>query len=192
MAARTTSSATSSLVVPPRSTERKDLSVYRLERGQSLGSGSFGTTNVGYNPETKETYVVKTISKSNPKVNAAQVKREADILKSLVEHCSGPIVCYVQYQEDALNYYIVMEFLGAYQTILQFIHPTGKWDEVKTIKGAELGKVMCQLITGVRLMHQMGISHRDIKPENILINSSTLCCKFIDFGLSCFLDPSLK
>eukprot|EP00884_Botryococcus_braunii_P009547 jgi/Botrbrau1/18594/Bobra.0367s0036.1 len=59
--------------------------------------------------------------------------------------------------------------------------------------------VLCLLdiASGMEYLHSHDILHSDLKPENVVLKSTTndprcYCCKLTDFGLSRWLDPSVR
>ena len=58
--------------------------------------------------------------------------------------------------------------------------------ERKHLDESEAAKIMKQLFSALKYLHEHSISHRDIKPENFMLSAKndTSCIKLIDFGLS--------
>lgn len=64
----------------------------------------------------------------------------------------------------------------------------GPIDTSKPYSEADAKKIMQQLLSAVKLLHERGVIHRDIKPENIIRTSpNELNIKLIDFGLATYL-----
>jgi calcium-dependent protein kinase len=53
-------------------------------------------------------------------------------------------------------------------------------------------KLMCDMLSAVRYLHQQGIAHRDLKMENFLFEQPGMHSplKLIDFGLSKHFDSN--
>lgn len=56
---------------------------------------------------------------------------------------------------------------------------------------AEIKAILCQLLLGLRYIHDRNISHRDLKPENVLY-SADKALKICDFGSSKVIDEEGK
>jgi serine/threonine protein kinase len=147
-----------------------------------LGKGAFGSVSLVESKDSKETVVVKEIKKTADNTNA--VALEIAILERLSKSCgtTPSTVCYITSYQDAGSYYILMRFLDKYVDLATYLMKNRK-----PIDSDKLGKIACQLMQGLKSIHELGVIHRDIKLSNILINVETMCCKFIDFGLACQL-----
>lgn len=144
------------------------------------------------------------------KVKEREWITEAAILQHLSQPCGDYVVCFDNKFQDGENYYLVMEFLGEYLPLSEYLNrrmdarevsinpyahahthtPTrvvvrkpGPYANPPTAKET---MIFCGLIAGLRQIHSLNVAHRDLKGENILINPKTLCVKYIDFGLSCW------
>lgn len=150
-----------------------------------LGEGTFGRVYKAYDVEAKTTVVLKQMSKSE--VNLDNLSSELHILQLLQEHCYPYFVCYVNAFQTATDWYIVMEFLGDYISLSQYIE--------ELINGARprdwvvTKQIVTNLLQAMEVLFTMhAINHRDIKPENVMVNiahSHKGAIKVIDFGTSC-------
>ena len=50
----------------------------------------------------------------------------------------------------------------------------------------EVARMMFQICSAVKYLHDLGIAHRDLKPENLLLtsNSANAILKLTDFGFA--------
>lgn len=142
-----------------------------------LGKGSYGVVyQINYiNSENiKESAVLKKIDNTISDIDESL--NEIKVLKYLKDECSNYILCYI----DSLtlgNYtYIITESLGNYITLFEY---------VKIINTQNIIDIVTNLITGLQHIHNKGVVHRDVKLENIMIDTTTLQIKYIDFGMAC-------
>ena len=58
--------------------------------------------------------------------------------------------------------------------------------EFSSITEQEVARIMFQLCSAVKHLHDMGVAHRDLKPENILLSSKSddAVLKLTDFGFA--------
>jgi glycogen synthase kinase 3 beta len=76
----------------------------------------------------------------------------------------------------------VFEFCDmSLEDVLQQLHKENRYMELKEMK-----RIMRQLLTGLKNMHEQKILHRDLKPENILMKDGEV--KICDLGSSKILD----
>jgi len=140
--------------------------------------------------------VYKVIRKSDQKIIALKVLRvnygsekynqaiqEATMLEKISKpQCNPFLACYYNHYYKDGELLIESEFiegvtLAVYSKTLQ-----EKNDYEKLYRHLLL--ITKDIITGIALIHKMGIIHNDIKPENIIIDPS-LTPKLVDFGLAC-------
>lgn len=145
-----------------------------------LGAGSFGTTYSAKDVSNDNTIVIKQIDKEGGSPRSL-VMEEVKVLGELQSVCGRYILCFVEFREDAQNYYIITEFLGSYITLNEYI------EQQKGSQSPEMSyKIISNLFRGIQQIHKNNVAHRDVKPENIMINPLTGDIKYIDFGVSCF------
>jgi len=145
-----------------------------------LGTGMHGSVRKCYDRRTGERYAVKSIYKDH--VRPAALRREILLLREM-RH--GNIIPLRDIFEDADYIHIVTDLCEGGELFERIIERSRD----KTIDGCfaedEASRIIYQLLTAVRYLHEHGIVHRDIKPENILFNSSDgYSIKLIDFGLA--------
>lgn len=152
-----------------------------FEIGRRLGAGAFGEVFQAKNLKDGSTVVVKQINKANLKnkgLGREDVNAEVAVLEHLSSICHPYILCYYAYIEDDKNYYIITEYLGHHENLMDFVKKYPLTPQQKMT-------IMNYLRDGLLQIHAAGVAHRDIKPENILIETTTLIPKYIDFGLAC-------
>ncbi|CAN0575524.1 unnamed protein product, partial [Ectocarpus sp. 12 AP-2014] len=150
--------------------------------GKEIGSGAFGTVNIGEDRTTGEKVAVKCISKSRIQRSnmGSQVKREITTMKAL-HHPN--IVSIKEVLMSNTHLYLVLEYAGGGELFTK-IASQGKLPE-KVSK-----RYFKQIMDGVRFCHNRYICHRDIKPENILLDSDDNV-KIADFGFASIMEPDV-
>lgn len=143
-----------------------------------LGSGGYGSVYKAYDKKTEKTIVIKELNKT--KTSEKYILSEVTVLSKLRHLCGKSALCIIDFMEDDVNFYIITEYLGDYQTLLEYTYLNKSPMTYETIK-----KLTDNLIEGLNDIHMTGVAHRDVKPENIMINPTNLDIKYIDFGLSC-------
>ena len=146
-----------------------------------IGKGSFGDVKLGQNTKTKEKVAIKIIDKKRLKVDDLElVEREIAIMKS-INHPNT--ISFVDHFENSEYFFIVMEYVN--ESLNDYIKTRNKLTE------HSYAKIIYQVASGLKYLHEFGIIHRDIKPDNILMDSSDVevKAKIADFGLSKILSP---
>lgn len=156
--------------------------ISNYEIGKQIGSGAFGTVNIGEDRTTGEKVAVKCISKSRIQRSnmGAQVKKEITTMKKL-DHPS--IVSIKEVLMSNSHLYLILEYAGGGELFTK-IARQGKLSE-KVAK-----RYFKQIMEGVRFCHNLYICHRDIKPENILLDDEDNV-KIADFGFASIMEPEV-
>lgn len=154
---------------------------------EDLGEGKFGKVKLGIYKKTKEKVAIKIIKKSSLEnlKDVELVKSEIDIMKL----CRHPnVVKLIDHFENSEYIFIVMELLKGGNLGEHFNKNKFQFTEKKA------AKIMYQLASGIKYLHQYGILHRDIKPDNIMLSDITegASVKIMDFGLSKIMGPQEK
>ena len=149
---------------------------YLLKEQIGLGMSSIVVRVVRVN-DGKE-FACKILSKTYFTLTQ-QIKQFCDEMKSLMALQHPNIVQYVDFLEDAINYYLFQEHcvngdMGAY------IATHGPFSEQRA------AQLFTQILSAVTYIHSQEIVHRDIKPENIFFDAD-MNCKLADFGFSSFV-----
>ena len=162
-----------------------EIDIREIQKIRELGRGSSGVTYLATHPaRPNESLVLKVIPKRNmrmrPEKIARVIEHEVSILRYLQDDCELYTICFVDFQDDNENYYILTVYNENFIDLEDYI--TRHTDPIPF---ATLAVIMRNLIEALMYLHQKGIFHRDIKPSNILINPDTKQVKIIDFGLAC-------
>jgi serine/threonine protein kinase len=133
------------------------------------------------NRETQKKIAVKHVwpSKRDVLIN------EVQILIKLHHPCVIRILGWSDVQ-NSIGHEIHMEFAknGSLAARLADVsHDPGTIPRVIR-NSTEQGKLICQIVLGMRYVHSQGVIHRDLKPDNILLDVNWRS-KISDFGLSC-------
>jgi len=144
--------------------EGKTLGKYRII--EQLGSGGFATIYKAYQAQLDRYVALKVL---HPHLVAGQnflerFSREAKAVASL-RHPN--IVMVHDFETEANNYYMVMEFIDgqSLQDVLEKLDEKGKF-----IPLPEVGRIMSGISSALDYAHNQNMLHRDIKPSNILLN----------------------
>mmetsp|Transcript_2500 Transcript_2500/g.3824 ORF Transcript_2500/g.3824 Transcript_2500/m.3824 type:complete len:390 (-) Transcript_2500:229-1398(-) len=136
------------------------------------------------NRATGQRYAVKSIRKSSPSVEMADLHREVKLLKEM-QH--NNIVRLVDVYEDAEHLHIVTDLYSGgelYDKIVQKRKSSSAGSGC--IAEDEAAKILHQVLAALSHLHDRDIVHRDLKPENIMFESTdkNSPIKLIDFGLA--------
>ncbi|XP_050376201.1 mitogen-activated protein kinase kinase kinase 1-like [Argentina anserina] len=154
---------------------RPKLVITSWEKGDLLGSGSFGSvyegiSDCGYFIAVKEVSLLDQGSLGRQRVS--QLEQEIALL-SQFEHEN--IVQYYGTQKDESKLYIFLELVtkGSLQNLYQTYHLTDSHVSVYTR----------QILQGLKYLHDRNVIHRDIKCANLLVHANG-SVKLADFGLA--------
>ena len=156
--------------------------------GRQLGEpGAFGVARLATNVETEERFAVKVVSK--PQARSAMGRERMEAFRRevtiLMEQESHPhLLDFVECFETAEELYIVTELCSGGE-LYDKIASGVKFTE------AEASRVIGQVLSGIKALHDKNIAHCDIKPSNILFKdkSPDAAAKIIDFGMSRLWSP---
>uniref|UniRef100_A0A7N2LES4 Protein kinase domain-containing protein n=1 Tax=Quercus lobata TaxID=97700 RepID=A0A7N2LES4_QUELO len=157
----------------PRGKLRRSISSW--QKGELLGSASFGTVYEGYT-EDGFFFAVKEVSLldqgSQGKQNISYVEQEISLLKQF-EHEN--IVQYLGTEKDESRIYIFLELVtkGSLASLYQKYR----------LRDSQVSAYTRQILNGLKYLHDKKVIHRDIKCSNILVDASG-SVKLADFGLA--------
>ncbi|XP_071696864.1 mitogen-activated protein kinase kinase kinase 1-like [Rutidosis leptorrhynchoides] len=145
------------------------------QKGDLLGSGSFGTVYEGYN-EFGFFFAVKEVSLldqgNQGKQSIIQLEQEISLLSQF--HHEN-IVQYLGTDKDEGKLYIFLELVtkGSLAKLYQ------KYE----LRDSQVSAYTRQILSGLEYLHERKVVHRDIKCANILVDVSG-SVKLADFGLA--------
>ncbi|KAJ9552216.1 hypothetical protein OSB04_016261 [Centaurea solstitialis] len=149
--------------------------IKKWQKGDFLGSGSFGTVYEGYN-EYGFFFAVKEVSLldqgSQGKQSIFQLEQEIFLL-SQIQHEN--IVRYLGTDKDDGKLYIFLELV-----------PKGSLANLYkkyNLRDSQVSTYTRQILSGLNYLHDRNVVHRDIKCANILVDVSG-SVKLADFGLA--------
>ncbi|XP_044490407.1 mitogen-activated protein kinase kinase kinase 1-like isoform X2 [Mangifera indica] len=159
--------------VSPNGKFRRNITSW--QKGELLGSGSFGTVYEGFTDDGFF-FAVKEVSLldqgNQGKQSILQLQQEISLL-SQFEHEN--IVQYLGTDKDDKMLYIFLELVtkGSLAKLYQKYH----------LRDSQVSAYTRQILSGLKYLHDQNVVHRDIKCANILVDASG-SVKLADFGLA--------
>uniref|UniRef100_A0A6U4JPI5 Protein kinase domain-containing protein n=1 Tax=Hemiselmis andersenii TaxID=464988 RepID=A0A6U4JPI5_HEMAN len=163
--------------------------VERWQRGNLIGSGSYGKVYLGMNLDSGELFVVKQVVFANGVVaqgcpnqeDVGQLEQEIALLSTLAH---DNIVKYLGTERNNLTneLSIFLEHMPG-GSVADLVMRFGGLDE------SVIRKYTREVLEGLLYLHKKGIIHRDIKGQNILVDNRGVC-KLADFGASRYLNKT--
>jgi serine/threonine protein kinase len=153
-----------------------DLDILRENFIKTLGSGNFATTyKVNYNEEIVAAKVIN-ISLGMSQEMCKAFANEIRIMKTVCCDQNPYVVQFIDGFVDPSHdkLILLMEYIDGVE-----LKDTAFSDDQYLF-------ILNHLIEGLNYLSTFGIIHNDIKPENIMISKDKI--KYIDLGLSCFLN----
>uniref|UniRef100_A0A1D1XER3 mitogen-activated protein kinase kinase kinase n=1 Tax=Anthurium amnicola TaxID=1678845 RepID=A0A1D1XER3_9ARAE len=167
------SSSTTTEGVSPNGKLRRDIRSW--DKGQLLGSGSFGTvyeamSDDGFFFAVKEVYLLDEGTNAQQCIN--QLEQEIALL-SQFEHEN--IVQYLGTAKEEAKLCIFLELVsqGSLASLYQKYH----------LRDSQVSAYTRQILNGLRYLHDRNVVHRDIKCANMLVSANG-SVKLADFGLA--------
>ncbi|KIL71760.1 hypothetical protein M378DRAFT_65304 [Amanita muscaria Koide BX008] len=163
---------------PPPQPAQKRIGRY-IVTSHCLGTGSFATVNVAFDPSKYRQVACKSI-KTKRDHEIAQVMREVRILMTL----KHPNINRIYDTEE--NDRFIHIFLQLCTGGDLFTYITCHIESGSQLYEAEAKYITYQLLQGLAYLHDKLISHRDLKPENILLYCPGPYPRILiaDFGLA--------
>lgn len=137
---------------------------------QPIAKGSFSIVYKGIN--NVETVAIKKIYKNDK--NSIYVDREINTLQK-INH------------ENILKFYDYLEKNDKIFLIIEYCeYDLDKFLNRRPLKEKHVKKIFCQIVKGLKYLHDNDIIHRDLKPHNILLKNvnGENVVKICDFGLA--------
>ncbi|KAL3841319.1 hypothetical protein ACJMK2_019481 [Sinanodonta woodiana] len=161
--------------------KRSRLGVEDFESLKVIGKGAFGEVRLVQKKDTGHIYAMKILRKADmiEKEQVAHVRAERDVLVE-ADH-QWVVKMYYSFQ-DAMNLYLIMEFLpgGDMMTLLM---------KKDTLTEEQTQFYVAETVLAIDYIHNLGFIHRDIKPDNLLLDNRGHI-KLSDFGLCTGLKKS--
>ncbi|XP_022701642.1 serine/threonine-protein kinase tricorner-like isoform X2 [Varroa jacobsoni] len=161
--------------------KRSRLGVDDFDPLKVIGKGAFGEVRLVQKKDTGHVYAMKILRKADmlEKEQIAHVRAERDILVE-ADH-QWVVKMYYSFQ-DAINLYLIMEFLpgGDMMTLLM---------KKDTLSEEATQFYIAETALAIQSIHRLGFIHRDIKPDNLLLDARGHV-KLSDFGLCTGLKKS--
>ncbi|KAF5620386.1 CAMK kinase [Fusarium sp. NRRL 25303] len=170
---------------PPSSPQRREV----WKKKCNIGRGCQGDVILQVCVEGSRHYTDRAVKKIWLQSRDSHSKRRyeqelAAIIKFSHDRYSKYFVKSLGWYSSPTKLYIDMEYLSAGDLYTYVL-------ERRVLTEGECRQVICQVLSGISLMHTEGFAHRDIKPQNLLIyrhpevDPSTLWwIKMADFGIS--------
>ncbi|RLN55065.1 hypothetical protein BBJ29_006416 [Phytophthora kernoviae] len=146
----------------------------RIEKGGSIGEGTYGVVYKSLDLKTNTVVALKRIRlETEDDGIPSTALREISVLREL-EHPN--IVSLLDCLQEGGKLFLVFEFMD--KDLKRFMeHKLGK------LEPSQIKSFLYQLLKGLAFSHSRGIMHRDLKPQNLLVNASGEL-KIADFGLA--------
>lgn len=158
------------------------------QKGEPLGSGTFGTVYTALDQSTGALFAVKCVKGDNAK-DARELQAEIRVMRRL-QH--PHIVRYLGAEREAGGINIFMELVpgGSVAALLKTYGP---------LREPVVQRYTRQILLGVAYLHKRSVVHRDIKGGNVLVSDKGVA-KLADFGcatklqgmITTSLDDSLR
>ena len=167
--------------------------------GESIGSGGFGISYIGYDFRLEKKVLIKETfyngifkrncyDKSNPNLLSVTFGSDFsldDIMRKTKKECLAlsegeglkNIVKVYDWFSENNTAYIITEFIDGI-TLDEWVGKHGRYNWY------ELYRKLKPLMYSLSTLHSRGIIHRDIKPQNIMIRNNSEEFVLIDFGLA--------
>ena len=152
-------------------------SIQGLEIIESLGKGSIAAVYKGKQTNTGRFFAVKVYSAEA--LGDAGVARFASEGKGSVKLAHQNLArVYAAEKTKAGDMYLVMEYLDG--------KPLDAMLADKSIERKQLGRLLCELLSGLDYAHKCGLVHKDLKPANIMVvqTQNGPQGKIMDFGVA--------
>lgn len=179
-----TEATVSDLPLPTRTTSKRTLGRYEIER--ELGKGAMGIVYLGRDPKINRVVAIKAIplaeefGEGDLAEARARFFREAEMAGRL-NHPA--IVTVYDAGEDNGLAYIAMEYLRGH-------HLSTNTDPKQLLAPKTVMLLVARVAEALHYAHRQNVVHRDIKPANIMFNPDTDELKITDFGIARLTDTS--
>lgn len=156
---------------------------YRFEIRAIFGKGAFGQVLRCYDHKLKQQVAIKLV------INTEQMHEQGRIEVAIIQHLNkldpdknSDIVrtfdSFIWRQHVAVSFEILGMNLYEYSRSIRF----------QPMSLHQIHAIAKHMLNGLAFCHKNRVVHCDMKPENVLLlPNSTMNCRVIDFGSSCFI-----
>ena len=156
----------------------------KYEKIKRVGSGAQGEVWKAIRDSPRRTVALKIINVPQEETQMNQLLEELkNIKKMAIPNCHPNVVCYYDYSIDDDILYIETEYIEG-EDLHDYTKRLRERNEYEKLY-RHLLAITKDLVEGLKYIHSKGVLHNDIKPGNIMVETSTLTPKFVDFGISC-------
>lgn len=146
----------------------------RIEKGGSIGEGTYGVVYKSLDLKTNKVVALKRIRlETEDDGIPSTALREISVLREL-EHPN--IVSLLDCLQEDGKLFLVFEFMD--KDLKRYME-----HKLTKLEPHQIKSFLYQLLKGLAFSHSRGIMHRDLKPQNLLVNN-TGELKIADFGLA--------
>ncbi|KAK8839855.1 hypothetical protein M9Y10_031567 [Tritrichomonas musculus] len=164
---------------------------------KAIGKGTFSQVFEGKRKIDGKIVAIKVVKCQN-ETHTKIINKEIYIMKS-VSGGNPSIPDLYDYFKEGSYYFIIMEYLEGYVTLLDWVNDLGQSYMYQSYttqsishemtndlinREKDIANIFAQIASCVSYLQNMCIFHRDLKLENIMINPETKNVKLIDFGLA--------
>jgi serine/threonine protein kinase len=125
---------------------------------ETLGTGTFSKVVLAICKKTNQEFAVKVIDKKE--VDEPRLRMEVEILKK-VKH-PNIISLKEVYDDDPKKLYLVMELVTGGELFNKIV-------EIGSYSENIAKRLVKQMVSAVKHLHNQSIAHRDLKPNNLLV-----------------------
>ncbi|XP_077970155.1 uncharacterized protein LOC120331911 [Styela clava] len=146
-----------------------------FEKIRMVGKGAFGTAVLYRKKDDNSLVILKEINMSELNSQERQLAMNETKVLKLLNH-PNIICCYDSFEENGVLM-IEMEYADD-GTLAQLLAK-----QESPLLEIEVLQMFCQIVSGIRYMHEQKVLHRDLKTANIFLTKDC-CVKIGDFGVS--------
>ena len=155
---------------------------YRFEIRAVFGKGAFGQVLRCYDHKTKTQVALKLV------INTEQMHEQGKIEVMILQYLNSKDPESQQSIVRGLDSFIFRGHICATTEILGMnLYEYSRSIRFQPMSLKQIKSVAKHMLTALAFCHRHGVVHCDMKPENVLLlPNSSMNCKIIDFGSSCF------
>ncbi|PRP89271.1 hypothetical protein PROFUN_02145 [Planoprotostelium fungivorum] len=147
----------------------KNIGDYRI--GRTIGTGGYANVKLGVHKTTGQKVALKLMSHDQlDSERLSLIKKEISI-HSKIDH------------PHIVKVLDVIESESLTCLVLEYVEGKDLLDTLDDYPDAKAARIITQIASAIKYMHENGFVHRDIKLENIVVSKDGTC-KLIDFGMA--------